>query len=65
MQKAGTSPEELSADRAEGGLAEEGGGELVVLDEVNLGLLESSPPPVQGRDSILGRGNLHGWLHSR
>lgn len=55
------SPQELSADRAEGWLAEEGGCELVVLDEMNLGLLESSSPPVEGCDSIL-RSNLHRWF---
>lgn len=57
----GISPQELSADRAEGGLAEEGGCELVVLDDMNLGLLESSSPPVEGCDSIL-RNNLHRCL---
>lgn len=55
---AGISPEKLSADGAEGGLAEEGGRELVVFDEVNFGLLESSSPPVEGCGSIFRR-NLH------
>lgn len=57
----GNSPDELSAHGAEGGLAEEGGGELVVLDDVYFGLLEGSSPPVEGRESLLTR-HLHGWL---
>lgn len=54
----GISPEELPADRAEGGLAEESGSELMVPDHVNLGLLESSSPPVEGCESVLWS-NLH------
>lgn len=51
----GISPDKLSADRTEGGLVKEGGGELVVLDLVNFGLLDSSSPPVEGRHSVLHR----------
>lgn len=58
LQTVRVSPEEVSADRAEGGLAEEGGGELMVLNDVKLGLLESSSPPVEGHSSIF-RCNLH------
>lgn len=49
----GTLPYKFFADRAEGGLVEEGGCELVVPDDMNLWLFESSSPPVQGSDSIL------------
>lgn len=46
-------PYKFFADRAEGGLVEEGGCELVVPDDMNLRLFESSSPPVEGSDSIL------------
>ena len=47
------SPDELLADGAEGGLAEEDGAELVVLDEVDLGLLDGPPAPGQGGQPVL------------
>lgn len=47
------SPHKVSAHRAEGGLPEEGGDELVVLDEVDLGLLDGSSPTVQGGSLLL------------
>lgn len=50
----GNLPHKVSADGAEGGLVEEDGRELVVPDDMDLGLLDSSSPPVQRGDSILG-----------
>lgn len=50
----GNLPHKVSADGAEGGLVEEDGGELVVPDDMDLGLLDSSSPPVQRGDSVLG-----------
>ena len=47
------SPDELLADGAEGGLAEEDGAELVVLDEVDLGLLDGPPAPGQVGQPVL------------
>ena len=47
------SPDELLADGAEGGLAEEDGAELVVLDEVDLGLLDGPPALGQGGQPVL------------
>lgn len=46
-------PDKVSAHRAESRLSEEGGNELVVLDEVDLGLLDGSSPPVQGGSLFL------------
>lgn len=40
------SPDKVSAHGAESGLPEEGGDELVVLDEMDLGLLDGSSPTV-------------------
>lgn len=57
----GNLPHKVSADGAEGGLVEEDGYELVAPDNMDLGLLESSSPPVQCGDSIL-RHHLHGLL---
>lgn len=54
MQKLG-SPDKVSAHGAECGLSEEGGDELVVLDEMDLGLLDGSSPPVQGGSLFLLR----------
>lgn len=61
MKGLSISPKELSADRAEGGLVEEGGYELVILDDMNLGLLDSSSPPVEGHNTILGN-RPNGWV---
>lgn len=55
------SPEELSADGAEGGLAEERGNELVVFDAVNLLLLNGSSPPVESHNAFWRR-SLSGRL---
>jgi len=51
-------PDKLPADGAEGGLAEERGDELVVLDEVDLGLLDGSSSAVYSGDLFLLSG-LH------
>lgn len=61
-------PDKLAAHRAEGGLPEEGGNELMVLDVVNLGLLDGTTTSVQRQDFLLlGRllvlwGQQHGWV---
>lgn len=34
---------------------EEGGRELMVLDDKNLGLLDCAPPPVQGHQPVFSR----------
>lgn len=47
------SPDKVSADGAESGLSEEGGDELVVLDEMDLGLLDGSSPTVEGGSLFL------------
>ena len=47
------SPDELLADGAEGGLAEEDGAELMVLDLVDLGLLDGPSAPGQGGQPVL------------
>lgn len=51
-------PDEFSAHRAESGLSEECGDELVVLYEVDLGLLDGPSSTVQGRGLFL----LHNLL---
>ena len=51
-QETGGSPDKLPTHRAEGGLFEEGGRELMVLDDVDLGLLDGSTPSVQGHRPI-------------
>lgn len=40
-------------DRAEGGLWEEGGRELVTLDIVDFGLFDGSPALVQGEEAFI------------
>lgn len=50
----GNLPHKVSADGAEGGLVEEDGRELVAPHHMDFGLLESSSPPVQRGDSVLG-----------
>lgn len=56
-QKLG-SPDKVSAHGAESGLPEEGGDELVVLDEMDLGLLDGSSPTVDGGSLFLLRSLL-------
>lgn len=51
-------PDKFSAHRAESGLPEEGGDELVVLYKVDLGLLDGPSSTVQGGSLFL----LHGTL---
>lgn len=51
-------PDKLPADGAEGGLAEERGDELVVLDEVDLGLLDGSSSAVYSGDLFVLSGLL-------
>lgn len=53
------SPDKLPADRAEGGLSEEGGCELMVLDEVDLGLFNGSSPSGQCHRPVLLFTPLH------
>jgi len=47
------SPHKLPAHRAEGGLFEEGGCELMVFDEVNLGLFHGSSPSIYCEEAII------------
>lgn len=46
-------PYKLVTDRAEGGLWEEGGRELVTLDIVDFGLFDGSPALVQGEEAFI------------
>ena len=45
-------PDKLLADGAEGGLGEEGGAELVTLDQVDLGLLDGPASLVQREQAL-------------
>lgn len=53
VEKKVDSPHKVSAHRAEGWLSEEGGDELVVLYEVDLGLFDGSSASVQGGSLFL------------
>lgn len=53
LKKKVDSPDKVSAHGAEGWLSEEGGDELVVLYEVDLGLLDGSSATVQGGSLFL------------
>lgn len=45
-------PDKLFADGAEGGLREEGGAELVTLDQVNFGLFDGAAPVMEGEKTL-------------
>lgn len=48
-----TVPDELMADRAERGLWEEGGGELMALDMMDFGLFDGSSTVMQSKEAFI------------